>query len=264
MDLDIDTHTYTDIHVHIHLDVSVCLPPTSRLTRMRLCLFVSVCVCLCLSVCAHAHYPPHRRRVLRLDVDYFDHCPPPSPTAATPPHTPPRTPTLCGAAERGAGGGLGCGHDGAHSSCLRHVKEGVIVVLKCRATAADADVADAYNASAPSGVRDHDDAVCGNSFFSLLLGFAGPRGIFGYAGCLLWGLGRGGRSPWTGRKWGLSGNWNNLNLVGECVAGESRSWLRRLALRSFACSEQVLCPLVFADVCCCCCHLLFSLVWDCV
>jgi hypothetical protein len=69
---------------------------------------------------------------------------------------------------------------------MRIAKEGVIVVLKCRATCADADVADAYPASAPSGFGDVEDGVCGARSFVSLLGSAGPRGSVGSGSFLMW------------------------------------------------------------------------------
>ena len=132
-------------------------------------------------------------------MDYFDHYPLPPTNAATPPHTPPRMPTLSGAAapacsgagivpgEHGVGQGSRVEYGGDRPSCMRIAKEGVIVVLKCRATSADADVSDAFTASAPRrGVGDVEDGVCGARSFWSLLGSAGPRGSFGSGTFLLW------------------------------------------------------------------------------
>ena len=101
-------------------------------------------------------------------------------------------PHLCSGAgivpgEHGVGQGSRVEYGGDRPSCMRIAKEGVIVVLKCRATSADADVSDAFTASAPRrGVGDVEDGVCGARSFWSLLGSAGPRGSFGSGTFLLW------------------------------------------------------------------------------
>lgn len=218
----------------------------SRFSPSTVCRLTSVLPCLrgcCPLSCACACVSSRRRRILRLHVDYFD-CddyPLPPTNAATSPQAPPRNSIGAAACSSGAIGpgehGVGWGssgeYGGARPPCMRIAKEGVIVVLKCRATSADVDVADAYTASAPSGFSDVEDGMCG----ARLLGSAGPRGSFGRGSFLLW-MGGGGRSTWTGRG---STSFVSSNLMGDCV-GESRSrgLLRRLALRCCTRLEQVM------------------------